>query len=224
MSTGQDNERSTPSLRVLIVDDHDVYRRGLARLLAHEGLHIAGEARDGSAAVRLSAELQPEVILMDLNMPGMSGIDATRAILAQRAEARVVMLTLFEEEDWVIEALLAGAAGYVLKSDSLESLVATVNGAAQGDAIIPPRVGERVLRVLRERSRSHPSGPQVELSERELEVLRLMAEGLDNAGIAKRLYISPNTVKNHAANIYEKLGVENRLQAAMQALRKGLLH
>jgi two-component system, NarL family, response regulator DegU len=223
MSTGQDNERRDRPLGVLIVDDHDVYRRGLSRLLAEEGLEITGEARNGATAVRLAAELKPQVILMDLNMPGMSGIEATRAIIAHRADARVVMLTLFEEEDRVIEALLAGAAGYVLKSDSLESLIATINGAAQGDAIIPPRVGDRVLRLLRERSRRRPTGPTVELSERELEVLRLMAEGLDNAAIARRLYISPNTVKNHAANIYEKLGVDNRLQAAMQALRKGLL-
>jgi DNA-binding NarL/FixJ family response regulator len=212
-------------VRVLLVDDHDVFRHGLAQLLGDEGLAIVGEASGGEAGVRLAAELRPDVVLMDLSMPGMSGVEATRAIVAAEAPPRVVVLSLSDDDASMLDALLAGAAGYVAKEATLEQIVAAVRAAAAGDAVIPPRVAPEVLRRLRaaEPARQAGSDAAVELSERELEVLRLIVAGRDNAAIAAELFISPNTVKSHVASIFGKLGVESRLQASVQALRRGLV-
>ena len=211
-------------IRVLLVDDHDVFRHGLAQLLHDEGLDVVAEASGGEAGVRLAAELTPDVVLMDLSMPGMSGIEATRAIAAAAAAPPVVALTLDDDDASMLEALLAGAAGYVLKEATLERIVAAVRAAAAGDAVIPPRVAPEVLRRLRAAEPADAAdGDGVELSERELEVLRLIVDGRDNAAIARELFISPNTVKSHVASIFGKLGVESRLQASVQALRRGLV-
>jgi len=225
---------STPPagpIRVLLVDDHDVFRHGLAQLLRDEGLDVAAEASGGEAGVRLAAELAPDVVLMDLSMPGMDGVAATRAIAAAPsppASPAVVVLTLSDDDATMLEALLAGAAGYVLKDATLEQIVAAVHAAAAGDAVIPPRVAPELLRRLRA---AEPTGAAGDaggdnadaLSERELEVLRLLVDGRDNAAIAAELFISPHTVKSHVASIVAKLGVESRLQAAVQALRRGLV-
>jgi NarL family two-component system response regulator LiaR len=212
-------------IRVLLVDDHDVFRHGLAQLLSDEGLAVVGEASGGDAGVRLAAELRPDVVLMDLSMPGLSGIEATRAIVAFDAPSRVVVLTLSDDDAAMLEALLAGAAGYVLKEAALEQIVAAVRAAAAGDAVIPPRVAPELLRRLRaaEAVRAAQADAAVELSARELEVLRLIVDGRDNATIAAELFISPNTVKSHVASIFAKLGVESRLQASVQPLRRGLV-
>jgi DNA-binding NarL/FixJ family response regulator len=218
---------ATDPVRVVLVDDHDVFRHGLAQLLRDEGLTVLAEASSGEAGVRLAAELAPDVVLMDLSMPGMSGIEATRAIDALAAPPRVVVLTLSDDDAAMLDALLAGAAGYVLKEASLEQIVAAVRAAAAGDAVIPPRVAPELLRRLRAAAppRPAPAGGDgvAELSERELEVLRLIVDGRDNATIAAELFISPNTVKSHVASIFAKLGVESRLQASVQALRRGLV-
>jgi DNA-binding NarL/FixJ family response regulator len=215
---------------VVIVDDHDVFRHGLAQLLDDEGVDVAGEASGGAAGVRLAAELRPDVVLMDLSMPGMSGIEATRAIGAAGGAggaggtARVVVLTLSDDDASMLEALLAGAAGYVLKDAPLEQIVGAIRAAATGDAVIPPRIASEVLRRLRAAEPAAPRGADaVELSQRELEVLKLIVDGRDNAAIAAALFISPNTVKSHVASIFGKLGVESRLQASVQALRRGLV-
>ena len=214
-------------VRVLLVDDHDVFRHGLARLLADEGLTVVAEASGGEAGVRLATELRPDVVLMDLSMPGMSGLEATRAIVAGERPPAVVVLTLSDEQPLMLDALLAGAAGYLLKNETLQQIVAAVRAAALGDAVIPPRVAPELLRRLR--AAAPPPRPAAagdgaaELSERELEVLRLVVEGRDNAAIAAALYISPNTVKSHVASICAKLGVDGRLQASVQALRRGLV-
>lgn len=214
-------------IRLLLVDDHDVFRRGLAQLLADEGLDVVAEASGGEAGVRLAAELRPQVVLMDLAMPGMSGVEATRAIAAAGDGPPVVVLTLSDDDASMLEALLAGAAGYVLKDATLAQIVAAVRAAAAGEAVIPPRVAPELLRRLRAAAPAVAAGAgaeeAVELSERELEVLRLIVEGRDNAAIAGELFISPNTVKSHVASIFAKLGVESRLQAAVQALRRGLV-
>jgi len=220
-----ESSRMTDPVRVLLVDDHDVFRHGLAQLLRDEGLTVVGEASGGEAGVRLAAELRPDVVLMDLSMPGISGVEATRAIAAGDDPPRVVVLTLSDDDASMLEALLAGAAGYVLKEATLEQIAAAVMAAAAGEAVIPPRVAPEVLRRLRT---AEPAGgaaalSAVELSERELEVLRLLVEGHDNAAIAAALFISPNTVKSHVASIFGKLGVESRLQASVQALRRGLV-
>jgi DNA-binding NarL/FixJ family response regulator len=218
--------RASVPVRVLIVDDHDVFRHGLAQLLRDEGVDVVAEASGGAAGVRLTAELRPDVVLMDLSMPGISGVDATRAIIASDHAACVVVLTLDDDDAAMLEALLAGAAGYLLKEASLEQIVAAIRAAAAGDAVIPPRVAPEILRRLRAAEpvpwTADDSGAG-ELSERELEVLRLVVDGRDNAAIAAELFISPNTVKRHVASICAKLGVESRLQAAVQALRRGLV-
>jgi DNA-binding NarL/FixJ family response regulator len=214
-------------IRILLVDDHDVFRHGLAQLLGDEGLEVVAEASGGEAGVRLAGELAPDVVLMDLGMPGMSGVEATRAIAAADHAPPVVVLTLSDDDASMLEALLAGAAGYLLKDATLEQIVGSVEAAAVGDAVIPPRVAPELLRRLRAaepaRAAADADGAVVELSERELEVLRLIVEGRDNAAIAAELYISPNTVKSHVASIFTKLDVENRLQASVQALRRGLV-
>lgn len=213
------------AIRVLLVDDHDVFRHGLAQLLGDEGLDVVAEASGGEAGVRLAAELRPDVVLMDLSMPGMSGVEATRAIVAGDGGSRVVVLSLSDDDATMLEALLAGAAGYLLKEATLEQIVAAVQATAAGDAVIPPRVAPELLRRLRAAEETRPSNGDgvVELSEREHEVLRLIVEGHDNAAIAAELFISPNTVKSHVASIFSKLGVESRLQASVQALRRGLV-
>jgi DNA-binding NarL/FixJ family response regulator len=216
------------SIRVLLVDDHDVFRHGLAQLLGDEGLDVVAEASGGEAGVRLAGELKPDVVLMDLSMPGMSGVEATRAIAVGDDAPRVVVLTLSDDDASMLEALLAGAAGYVLKDATLEQIAAAVQAAAAGDAVIPPRVAPELLRRLRasEPARAAAAADAdgaVELSEREHEVLCLIVDGRDNAAIAAELFISPNTVKSHVASIFGKLGVESRLQASVQALRRGLV-
>ncbi len=211
-----------PGVRVLLVDDHDVFRHGLAQLLRQEGLDVVAEASGGQAGVRLAAELAPNVVLMDLSMPVLSGVEATRAILAADPTARVVILTLSDDDEAMLEAMLAGAVGYVVKDDALERIVAAVRSAAHGDAVIPPRVAPEILRRLRATEPVPVEDGAPELSARELEVLRLVVAGHDNAAIASALFISPNTVKRHIASIFDKLGVESRLQASVQALRRGL--
>jgi two-component system, NarL family, response regulator LiaR len=213
-------------IRVLLVDDHDVFRHGLAQLLGDEGLDVVAQASGGEAGVRLARELAPDVVLMDLAMPGMDGVEATRAIAVDDDAPAVVVLTLSDDEPSMLEALLAGAAGYLLKDATLEQIVGAVQAAAAGDAVIPPRVAPELLRRLRAAEPAHAAaadGDAIELSEREQEVLRLLVEGRDNAAIAAALFISPNTVKSHVASIFGKLGVESRLQASVQALRRGLV-
>jgi DNA-binding NarL/FixJ family response regulator len=210
--------------RVLVVDDHDMFRRGLVRLLQDEGLDVVGEASGGRAAVRLTAELRPEVVLMDLSMPDVDGLEATRRILAGDSGARVVVLSVSEDDDAIIEALVAGAVGYLCKDESLERILSVIESAVGGDTVIPARVGGEILRRLRlQPIGSNHEERDVALSERELEVLRLIVAGHDNAAIASTLIISPHTVKNHVASIFAKLAVANRLQASVQALRRGLV-
>jgi DNA-binding NarL/FixJ family response regulator len=210
---------------VLVVDDHDVFRRGLVGLLRDEHVDVVGEASSGQAAVRLASELRPEVVIMDLNMPGLDGLEATRRIVAAGEGVRVVVLTVANDQEAVIDALLAGASGFVCKDESLERILDVVRAAAADETVIPRQVGAEVLRRLRASS-PPPAGPDEarELSEREREVLRLIVEGNDNATIASMLIISPHTVKNHVASIFEKLGVANRLQASVEALRRGLVN
>jgi DNA-binding NarL/FixJ family response regulator len=224
------NTQGAPSLieprnvRTLVADDHDVFRQGIVHVLCEEGIDVVGEASSGRAAIGLVAELRPEVVLMDLSMPGIGGLEATRTIIEAGYNTRVVILTIADDDESVIEALVAGAVGYLKKDESLESMVAVVRAAADGDAVIPPRVGNEVLDRLRKQQApalSEDAGR--ELSKRELEVLRLIVDGLENTTIAAQLFISPNTVKSHMASIFEKLGVANRQQASVQALRRGFM-
>jgi len=219
------DERQTESLRVLIVDHHDLFRTGLRNLLEEQGVLIVGEAASGSEAVKIVRDLAPDVVVMDLNMPGMGGVDATRHITAIAPLTRVVMLTISEEDSDVMDAILAGACGYLLKDSSIQDLMAGIRAAAHGESLISPNIAAKVLQRVRATSTQPEILNQIrsELSDREVEVLKLIANGKDNAVIAGELHISPKTVKNHISNILMKLQIDNRIQAAVYAVRSGIV-
>jgi DNA-binding NarL/FixJ family response regulator len=220
-----EDERNMTSVRVLLVDDHDLFRTGLRNLLEERGIQIAGEAGEGADAVRLVRELAPEVVVMDLNMPGMTGIEAIRQIHGFAPLTRVLVLTISDQDDDVLDAILAGACGYLLKDASVDELSRGIGAAAVGESLVSPAIAGKVLQQVRATAVSPEAADTIraELSERELDVLKLIAAGNDNAMIAAQLHISPKTVKNHISNILMKLQIENRIQAAVYAVRSGLV-
>jgi DNA-binding NarL/FixJ family response regulator len=210
-------------LKVIVVDDHELFRRGVTWLLQERGIQVVGEAGLAADAIRQAAEIGPCVVLMDLSLPGMSGIEATQRLAAAAPLARVLVLTVFVDDQHIIDALLAGACGYVLKDAPIEQIVEGIRAAARGEALISPRVASRLVRRLREPDEVELSVTGDALTPRELEVLELLARGLDNSQIAGALYLSQHTVKNHVSAILMKLQVENRIQAAVRAVRGGLV-
>ena len=212
------------TVRVLLVDDHDLFRTGLRNLLEERGVHVAGEAAAGAEAVRLVRELAPDVVIMDLNMPGMSGIEAIRQIAAIAPLTRVLVLTISDHEEDVLHAILAGACGYLVKDSSIQELIRGIKAASIGESLISPPIASKVLQRMRAVTLDQGAETiRAELSERELEVLRLIANGKDNSQIAEALHISPKTVKNHISNILMKLQIQNRIQAAVYAVRSGIV-
>jgi len=206
----------THPIRVLLVDDHDVVRRGLAALLAGAvGFTVVGDAADGAEAVSLAAEHTPDVILMDLSMPGMDGVEATKRIVADHADARVVVLTSFSDRERILDALDAGAVGYLLKDVEPDELFRGVQAAARGESPLAPKAASALLSARAE------SRPSAELTAREREVLGLLAEGLANKHIARRLGIAEKTVKAHLTSVFQRIGVTDRTQAALWARRHG---
>jgi DNA-binding NarL/FixJ family response regulator len=214
-----------PPIRVLVVDDHDLFRTGLASFLQTQpDIELVAQASGGRRGVRLAHELRPDVVLMDLRMPDMGGIAATLAILDGRPSTRVVALTVASEDAEVTAAIKAGACGFLGKDTPMRDVAAAVRAAAYGVAWLSPSAADAVLgRVRRaEAERQAISDPSVRLSPRELEVLHLIAQGMENAAIAKTLNISPLTVKKHVSSILTKLGLPNRIHAAIYAVRSGL--
>jgi DNA-binding NarL/FixJ family response regulator len=212
-------------LRVVLVDDHDLFRTGLRNLLEDQGVEIIGEAGDGALAVTQVRELAPDVVVMDLNMPGMTGVEATRQITSIAPLTRVLVLTISDHDTDVLDAILAGACGYLMKDASIDELMDGIRAAAIGESIISSHIAGKVLQRVRATS-SQPEMAETirtELSDREIEVLKLIANGKDNAMIAGELHISPKTVKNHISNILMKLQIENRIQAAVYAVRSGIV-
>lgn len=208
-------------IRILIVDDHRIVLDGLAVLLdSVDGIDVAGEATSGEQAVELTASLLPDVVLMDVEMPGIGGVEATRRITAARPETAVVMLTMYGEDEFVFAALRAGARGYLLKGAEQEDVIRTVAAVARGDAVFGQEVAHRVLRTFTEARVQAPPFP--ELTGREREVLGLLANGWQNGRIARRLALSPKTVANHVSNILAKLQAPDRAAAMIQARRAGL--
>lgn len=211
-----------PKIRVLVADDHAGFRLGLVALLASEpGVEVVGEAEDGHEAVRMAVGLSPDVVLMDLQMPGLNGIEATRAVLAEVPHVGVLVLTMFEDDDSVVSAMRAGARGYVLKSASPSEVIEILRSVAGGEARFGPQIARRLTGFLRE-PEADPSRAFPELTAREREILDLIARGHDNAGISVRLYLSPHTVRNHISRVFAKLGFANRAQAIVRAREAGL--
>ena len=213
-------------ISVVLVDDHELFRGGLREILADQGIRVVGEAPDGERGVEAVAGLAPDVAVMDLNMPGIGGIEATRQIAGRMPATRVLVLTIASDDDSIMQAMMAGASGYMLKDAPVEELVAGIRAAAAGESSISPRIAAKLLAWMREGGRTEPSAPEAvgaDLSDRELEVLRLLAAGKGNAEIAQELFISPKTVKNHIASILAKLQIENRIQAAVYAVKAGIV-
>ncbi len=210
-------------ITVLLVDDHEVVRRGVRAFLETQAdITVVAEAGSGEEAVRLAAEHAPDVALMDLIMPGMDGVEATRRLTASSPRTKVVMLTSYHDDEHIFPAIRAGALSYVLKEVGPGELAEAVRKAAAGEAVLHPRVAARVVRELHGARREEPNAFH-ELSDRELEVLKLIAEGLSNAQIASRLYVSEKTVKSHVSNILGKLHLADRTQAAVYAWRQGVV-
>ena len=213
----------TEPITVLIVDDHAVVRRGVRGYLeTQDDLSVVGEAASGEEAVRLASDTAPDVVLMDLVMGGMDGVEATRQIRRASPRSQVVVLTSYHEDVHIFPAVKAGALSYLLKDVGPEELAEAVRAAARGEAVIHPRVAARLVRELRGAGRDVPN-PFTELTDREMEVLRLIAGGLSNAEIAGRLVISEKTVKGYVSNILGKLHLADRTQAAVYAWKEGIV-
>jgi DNA-binding NarL/FixJ family response regulator len=214
-------------IRILLVDDQRLMREGLRILLELEpDLRVVGEAGDGQAGLEAYARLQPEVVLMDVRMPGMDGVEATRRLRGRWPEARVVILTTFDDDEYVFEGLRAGALGYLLKDVSGQDLARAVRSVAAGGALIDPSVARKVVAEFARQAapaRAPDAGLPEPLSDREVEILRLLALGLSNTEIADRLGLALGTVKNYVTAILQKLGVRDRTQAALRAREMGLL-
>jgi DNA-binding NarL/FixJ family response regulator len=211
-------------IRVLIVEDHALFRQGLRELLDTAGLSVIGEASDGVTAVRLTRELRPDVVVMDLHMPRMDGIDATSEIMKAERPPVILVLTVSTTNDDVLDAIAAGASGYLLKDAAADEIVNAVRNANSGSSTLSPTIAGAVVRRVREHGAATEQPEDLlALSEREKEILRLVALGRDNTEIAQELYLSPSTVKNHVSSILEKLGVDGRVQAAVRAARAGIV-
>ena len=211
------------TISILITDDHALVRQGIRDFLELQpDLTVSGEADSGEAAVRVAAELAPDVVLMDLVMPGMGGVEATRLVKQASPHSQIIVLTSYHEDEYIFPALRAGATSYVLKDIGPDELADTIRKAARGESVLHPRVAARVVQEMRGNRRDTPNLFN-ELSDRELEVLRLIAAGLANAEIAQKLVISEKTVKGHVSNILGKLHMLDRTQAAVFAWQQGLV-
>jgi DNA-binding NarL/FixJ family response regulator len=213
---------ATSAARVLVVDDQTLFRTGLTSLLSQDArVEVVGQAVDGAEAVKLAAKLKPEVVLMDIKMPNVDGIEATRQIIEAVPGTKVLILTTFETDSQVIQALKAGASGYVLKDSSAAAIVSSIVAVMSGERVMASAVANRVLEMLT--GTATPKEFYDGLTNREIEILKLLANGMANKQIAFRLKISEKTVRNHVSNMYEKLGIYDRSQAVLYAVKKGLV-
>ena len=208
---------------VLVVDDDDLFREGLAGLLTAHELDVVGTAANGKAAIQAAATLEPDVVLMDVQMPGLTGIEAIQGVLDAHPSTRVLMLTISGDGEDVLDAMLAGATGYLVKGTSPVALVGGIRAAAAGDSLLSPGIAAKLLGTMRSPEAAPPVLDGAILSGRELEVLELLARGKANAEIARELFLSPHTVRNHISNILSKLQFANRTEATAYAIRNGLV-
>jgi DNA-binding NarL/FixJ family response regulator len=213
---------TTRTARVLIADDQTLFRSGLARLLdGDDRVSVVGQAADGLEAVKLAASLKPDVVLMDIKMPNLDGIEATRRIVSESPKSKVLMLTTFDADNHVIQALKAGASGYVLKDSEASAIVSSILAVVAGERVMASAVANRVLEMLT--GATSPKEFYDGLTAREVEILKMLATGMANKQIAYKLGISEKTVRNHVSNMYEKLNIYDRAQAVLYAVRKGLV-
>lgn len=213
-------------IRLLLCDDQDIVTEGMGVILrAVRDFQVVGVARDGAQAVELTAQLQPDLVLMDLRMPIMNGIQATGKLRTQFPQVKVLVLTTYDDDEWVFDAIRAGASGYLLKDTPREQIIAAIRGTVAGATHVDPQVAGKLFAQISQPSSAAPvaSTLTAELSARELEILKLLAAGLNNSDIAERLHLSKGTVQNYVSNIFVKLDVTDRTQAAVIALRHGLL-
>lgn len=223
-ATQQPTETTTTTriARVLIADDQTLFRSGLARLLdGDDRVSVVGEAVDGADAVKLALSLKPDVVLMDIKMPNLDGIEATRRIISENPKIKVLMLTTFEADNHVIQSLKAGASGYVLKDSQAGAIVSSILAVVAGERVMASAVANRVLEMLT--GATTPKEFYDGLTAREVEILKMLATGMANKQIAYKLGISEKTVRNHVSNMYEKLNIYDRAQAVLYAVRKGLV-
>ncbi len=227
MTEWDEDGPASDDIRVMICDDHALFRRGLIMVLeAEDDIEVVAEAEDGEDALEKAVEFVPDVVLMDVRMPGVDGIEATRRIAEKVPTAKILMLTVSDEEEDLYEAIKAGATGYLLKEVSIEEVAPAARAVVAGQSLISPSMASKLLGEfsnLAKRAEERTSVPTPRLTERELEVLRLVAQGKSNREIAGDLYISENTVKNHVRNILEKLHLHTRMEAVMYAVREKLL-
>jgi DNA-binding NarL/FixJ family response regulator len=215
------------TIRLMLADDHRMLREGLRRSMSEQGFDVVGEAGDGDQAVKLAEQLRPDVVLMDVTMPGVDGVEATRQIRAAMPEIRVVMLTMHADQEVLAAAIRAGASGYLVKDCSTAEIAAAVRMAVSGETALSPQLAASMLDEVRRLDSAQAFGaPEEErvITRREEEVLQLIADGCSTPEVAERLYISQKTVKNHLASIYQKLDARDRTQAVLQAVRMGIVH
>jgi two-component system response regulator DegU len=208
---------------VVIVDDHPIVRAGMRAILeSAEDVNVVGEGANGAGAVRLVQQLQPDVLVLDVQLPDLNGLEVTRHLRSQACKTAVLILTVHDDAETIFGLLESGAVGYVLKDEALETLVGAVRAAARGESWFSPSVASQVMRRAVGHPRAEPSELPCPLTMREVEMLRLLARGLDNTAIARELVITKRTVQNHISNIYRKLGVATRTEAMLYAIRRGL--
>lgn len=212
------------TIRLLLADDHRMLREGLHRSMVDEGFDVVGEAENGEEAVRMTAELEPDVVLMDVSMPEMDGVEATRVIRASGSQTQIIMLTMHADADVLADAIRAGATGYLVKDCSTDEVADAVRMAAKGDTALSPQLAATMLDEVRRLEAPQAADEDRLITKREEEVLQLIADGCSTPEVADRLYISQKTVKNHLASIYQKLDARDRTQAVLQAVRMGIVH
>ena len=220
-------QKSPRKIRVMIADDHQVVREGLSAILnAKEDIEVIAEAKDGIEAIEKAKALKPDIILMDISMPRMNGVEATRRIKLQQPQIGIVVLTMYQDEEYIFDLVKAGATGYMLKNSDSSEIVKAIRSTHQGESMIQPSVASKILNEfshLSDRRTVKSPRPAQELTKREIEIIRRIADGKTNKEVGNILNISEKTVKNHVRNIFQKLGVDDRTQAAIYAIKKGLI-
>lgn len=211
------------TIRLMLADDHRMLREGLSRSMREEGFDVVAEARNGAEAVQLATQVKPEVILMDVTMPELDGVEACRQIRDSLPDARIVMLTMHADQDVLANAIRAGASGYLVKDCSTNEIASAVRMAAAGDTALSPQLAATMLNEVRRMDQPVPEQERV-VTKREEEVLQLIADGCSTPEVAEKLFISQKTVKNHLASIYQKLDARDRTQAVLSAVRMGIVH